>query len=396
MLRKVRPLARNLVGRILRSAFALFPVRKNKILFYVHEKRGLCGNAKYIIRTLAKGKNLRTCRLRILYATRFPETVDAGLKKELGITVIKYPGIRYMHALATCGLLVTDDGVSELYRKRRKQLFISSWHGGGVFKEVGLGTARNADASEYLHSLYDSLDYMLVSCRQNVDDYSRAFNLDKERIKLLGMPRTDILFAPASTKDAERRVRDFYSIPADKKIVLAAPTFRNDNVVFLESKEIETILISLSELLGSRAVCLYRSHYLDSMAQSVPEGADIINASDYPDAQELVCAAAVLVSDYSSIMYDFALMKKPVFLLQRNAEEYVANNRSFFVAPAQWPFVISGGISELCDSIRRFNRNLYEEKITGFMQEIGAADDGKSSERSAAFIEELTLKNKEK
>ena len=373
------------VSKIICCVLCIFPIRKTKIVFYIHGKRGFCGNSKYIIQKLNERKSPYT----VVYATKYPHSVSKKIAEDGNFSCVRYPSLRWLYEIQTCGILITDDGVPEAALKRKGQIYVSSWHGGGTFKKVGLGTAKTRRVQKFLNAFYRNLDYMTVSCIQNVKDYSKSFLLPEKNIIPLGMPRADLLFDMNKTGNAVRNVRQKYSVPEKTKIVLIAPTFRKDESSVWNSLLLSEVLCSFKELFGSDVCFLYRSHYFEKSGHIFDLNINIIDASSYDDVQELVCASSALLTDYSSIMYDFALMKKAVFLFQSDLEQYVKNNRSFFMPPQDWPFLRSENTAELRNSIVNFNEHSYEQKIESYLKKIGSKDDGTSSARFCDFIDEL-------
>ena len=112
---------------------------------------------------------------------------------------------------------------------------------------------------------------------------------------------------------------------------------------------------------------------------------NIINVSDYPDAQELLVAADVLITDYSSIMWDFSLQYKPVFLYHNDINEYL-DKRGFYCPLAELPYPIGHDNDELYEKVLNFDPEQYEKELKKFFEKYGALDQGVATDKVVSHI----------
>ena len=112
----------------------------------------------------------------------------------------------------------------------------------------------------------------------------------------------------------------------------------------------------------------------------------VIDVTHHEDAQDLVVVADIVITDYSSIMFEPAYVRKPVFLFAPDKKEYINGERELLIAYDTLPFPIAETNEELAENIRVFQQEEYEEKVTQFINVYGVHEDGHASERVADFI----------
>ena len=377
MFHRAKELAKTLFIRLC----SCIPVQKNHIVFYVHQKQGLCGNPKYIMLYLHEHI---PGMFRFYWASSYPHTVE----NEDWFTVLRHGSLRYFFVLTTARVVITDDGINGPHQKRRGQLYISTWHGGGTFKKVGFDTAHDEGQLRYLNEFYRGLDYMVVSCKRQAELYQTAFRLLPEQMVASGMPRTDILFSKAENRERQTdivlRVRKAFSIPEGAHLLLYAPTYRKDRYALLEPHALEQVLAALSAMFGGEWVCLYRTHYLGTKFKV--HGKAVHDATNWPDVQELELASEVLVTDYSSVLWDMSLMKKLCLLYVPDTETYIANNRDFFEPFSAYPYPKASNLRELVRAIEHFEKEPYDGAVQRYLSRCGCLDDGKSTERFCRWL----------
>ena len=194
------------------------------------------------------------------------------------------------------------------------------------------------------------------------------------------------------------KICGYYKIDPKSKIVLYAPTFRKSSigdegspVTSFEKYDIkwEMIRESLEKRFGGSFVLLYRFHHmLYRFAESRMAYPDAINVTLYPDVQELLGAADVLITDYSSIMWDFSLQRKPVFLYQNDVDEYI-RDRGFYSDIEEWPYIKARTSEELSEKILGFDNDKYVTELNQFLEKYGTFDDGHACERTIEHISRM-------
>mgnify|MGYP004563174129 CR=1 FL=1 len=180
----------------------------------------------------------------------------------------------------------------------------------------------------------------------------------------------------------------FLGIPTDKKIVLYAPTFREtiEESFSKYTLDWKKVLPALEKRFGDPFVLLYRFHQkLRDYKQFEDFYSFAVNVTMYPDVMELVVAADVLVTDYSSIMWDFSLQKRPVFLYHNDEREYT-DERDFYWPVSRWPYIKAHSSEEMCEKILGFDEQQYLLDLEKFFEEDPSYDDGHAAEKVTARI----------
>lgn len=288
--------------------------------------------------------------------------------------------------------------------KHKKQYFFTTWHGTPL-KRMGRDQIGN--------TVYDFVcpknSYMLLG-NQFTLDIMKHLTFDKMNMELIGCPRNDLLFCD-DAKKAELKTR--LGLPADKKIILYAPTFRSDGkdtegknversgLNQLNSIDFDKLFSTLGEKFGGDFAFVGRFHYhvesmVDFSALDEKYPGKIINGNLHDDMADYLAVTDVLLTDASSCMFDFALTKRPCFLLFPDLEHYGSSERGFYMNIADLPFPCSIDTEGLISDISGFEQEKYENKIDNMLTSLGFVDDKDSSERVAKYILEKISKGSKK
>ena len=185
------------------------------------------------------------------------------------------------------------------------------------------------------------------------------------KIEQIGLPRNDIL--NKLPEEIEKKVYNYFGIDSSKKIVIYAPTFRNEgknNYIIFNYHKCCKIL---KEKFGTEYVMLIRLHPNDvEYSNQIKEDEFIKNATLYPDVQELLATADIGITDYSSVAFDLASNGKPVFLLCKDYENFVKKERNLFFNMEELPFSLNLTEDELYKSIQNFSIEKYNKKCKDF------------------------------
>lgn len=197
------------------------PIIKNRIVFYLANRRGISCNPKYILKELYKQAG---DRLDIIWISDYPETCD--ILKNMNIPVVKAGSKEHWEYHFTAKIVITNDDLPENFIKRDNQIYINTWHAGMNYKTIGYHSlAPRTDSELKIFKMGNPQpDYYLSGSRFFTDDTSEHFEFDKKVFVPTGMARNDIFFTDYS--DIIKKVHNYYDIPEDKKIAIYAPTFR--------------------------------------------------------------------------------------------------------------------------------------------------------------------------
>ena len=358
--------------RGLTKLFYIFPIKKDKVILTAYNGRLYTCNPKYIAEGL-----VNTGKYKVLYATRdsckdiIPERIER----------IRYRSLKHFYHLMTAGFVIFNStGFSGFLPYRKRQTIIQTWHGGYSFKVIGNEIFTDKDSVEKRKLTGDLLTYFLSGSEMASNQHSKAMGVAREKFLDIGLPRNDILFQDQSLIKA--KIYKKFGMSDDTQFVLYAPTYRDGPVQAIKDYEMEPIddigvVNALEKRFGGKFVFIYKAHH-DMLPTNI--GKNCINASNYSDIQELMCAAAVIITDYSSCMADFALQRRPGFLFTPDLKEYESVH-PFSMDPKEWPYQTAISNKELIRNISEYDDKKGLDKIEGFFEKIGNCDDGHSVSR---------------
>ena len=313
--------------------------------------------------------------------------------------------LEILRTIAGCKYVLLEDYsplVGEI-TLRRGQVVVQTWHASGAFKKIGhsrLGTGKSPG-----RGFHENYTYAIVGGEANRAPYAEGFGMPVEHVLATGLPRTD-RFSDAEYA-AETRARILAEHPeiAGKRVVLFAPTFRGMNSLDAYYDWDALDFDALAESLGDGYAVLikphpYVAHNLVSKpefaaARAIVEGAIerhpgvFFDFSAFPDINDLLFVSDVLVTDYSSIVFENSLIGRPVVFFAYDYDEYLAD-RGFYFDFAEYTYgPIVRTSARLADALRSAEVN--EAKLATFRERFTAACDGRSAERfvSIFFAEEL-------
>ena len=373
------------IGKTIASFFSAYPIDEHKVFIDCFEGLGYRCNCKYLAEEFKKYDYEVVWNLSDKAVDDIPEW----------ITKVKRYSFEYFREVYTSKIYITNDGVEPKIHKRENQIFICSWHGAGPFKKTNIDLCpMNAELKKYFEEMYRNIDIFVSPSKFNTQVIRRAFGYEGEILEC-GSPRMDCLLNKNNFRD---KICGYYKIDPKSKIVLYAPTFRKSSigdegspVTSFEKYDIkwEMIRESLEKRFGGSVVLLYRFHHmLYRFAESRMAYPDAINVTLYPDVQELLGAADVLITDYSSIMWDFSLQRKPVFLYQNDVDEYI-RDRGFYSDIEEWPYIKARTSEELSEKILGFDNDKYVTELNQFLEKYGTFDDGHACERTIEHISRM-------
>jgi CDP-glycerol glycerophosphotransferase len=291
----------------------------------------------------------------------------------------------YLDALGRASYVVTNVGMPRYYRKKPGTTYVQTWHGTPL-KRIAFDIERPAFAgsSRYLADLSLDVakwDVLISPNRFSTEVFRQAFRYEGKIIET-GYPRNDILSSP-DAGGIGRAVRRRLGVPDGVRTVLYAPTWRDT-----ESFALALDLRQLTE--GDRFVLL-RAHARDQAAAmaSAKTQTRVRNVSDHPDIRELYLAADVLITDYSSAMFDFAVTGKPMLFYTYDLAEYRDEVRGFyfdFEREAPGPLLATtGDVRDTLDGLEEVTRR-YSDAYARFVERFCYLEDGKAAERVIAAV----------
>lgn len=366
--------------RMILKLFYLAPIRKNKVLYMSYGGKKFNCNPKYIFQYIQD----QTDELSHIWVIegKQNEELEAYDKTRL----VDNKGLAFYFHFLTAKVVISNASIPTYLPLRKGQRYIETWHGGGAYKKTGLSYDKSPLQIKKLKLIADEIAFFISSSQKVTDTKSDNHLIDKDKFYNIGMPRNDVLLN--GSEALARKVKDYYKLDHETHIVLYAPTYRSkdDDETAYEDLDIKALVHALETKFGGKWVVFTRMHYYLNEKLNYK---DAINVSGYDDMQELMLATDVLITDYSSVMWDFSLTKKPSFVFAPDLEEY-EKDRSFFTPPSEWPSPIARNNSELAQKIVEFDQKTFEKAVERHHARQGSFETGHATRDVWLKVKEYT------
>lgn len=313
---------------------------------------------------------------------------DMSLQFPKGVRKVRLSRIRSVYDLATARVIVTTMKGRCHLRKKRSQFFLYVPHGqiGAKYVERQAGDTLGQGYIEGSKWHSRQTDLTLSSSRLFTDEVLEWYWYNGPMLES-GLPRNDILFH-YDAHDVER-IRCKARVKPGTRVVLYAPTFRNEKSNDPYAIDVPGLLATLREKTGEEWTFLFRAHpcFIWYGKPAFDYGERVIDVTAYDDIQELLIASDVLITDYSSTMFDFALLRRPIFLFTKDIAAYQRMRGLkdwFFRVP--YPFCHDN--AELMAAVSDFDAAAYRKRCEKFDAFYGSREDGHATERVIDLIAE--------
>jgi CDP-glycerol glycerophosphotransferase len=314
-----------------------------------------------------------------------------------GIWVVKRPGIgtvppgvehvrprspEYFEAIGRAKYLINNVNFPNHLEKVRGSVHVQTHHGTPL-KHMGLdlkqaeSQGRGMDFDKLLERIA-RWDYSVSSNPHSTEVWERVYPGTYETLEI-GYPRNDVL-ANATPEEIDR-VRTALGIAPGQTAVLYAPTHREYEEGYVQRLD----LGRLAAALGPDHVVLVRPHYFYD-PEPLVEGAQIVDVASHPSVEELCLAADVLLTDYSSIMFDYAVLDRPIVIHAPDWDEYRARRGVYFDLLAEPP----GTVARTQEEVEAALAAPSDAGRAAFRERFCALDDGRAAERLVRRVWELT------
>ena len=381
----IKEMAKNIIRLIFYNIFKILPLQ-NKVIATSFRGRKYGDNPQYILEAIYKiNPSIRFYWLKLRCVT---------FEVPSFINLIPYGfSLRTIYHMATCKVYIDTHEFPLWFKKRKGQLFIETWHGGlGIKKVEGdVDVFKDLDWLNKSIDLTNKMTDVYLSQSDHLSNiYRRAFWY-KGPIWKVGYPKCDILFTDNS--EIKRKVYAYYNIPLEDKVLLYAPTYRayfHQNIdLSVYDVDFEQLRLSLEKRFGSKWHILTRWHPGFAVRISNLEFKNnVIDTTSYADVQELVMVADVMLSDYSSIIFDAALRDIPCFTFATDFEAY-KSERGVYYEMEELPFPYAQNNKELIDNILNYNHENFLKRWSEFKLKTGLCETGHASEDVANKIFEF-------
>lgn len=362
-------------------------INRNKIVFFAFGSYS--DHGKYITEALLQiNKGLDIVWLLHNLYTEVPE----GVRK---VYVSNWK--RYIYELETARIWIYNMMLPDYVIKRPEQVYIQTKHWASItLKKFYLDASTVQNVPELIENWkYNGkiMDYIITGSDFDTESCRRGFDFHKD-VWQIGSPRSDALF---KEKELKKKIYEFYGIGSDMHLLLYAPTYRFDKTSVEYQHEsrgvnldFKSVKVALEKRFGGEWCIMLRLHpSVAKEGDKLIKDEFVINSGDYEDSEELSSACDIMISDYSSIMFEPAFVRKPVFLFAVDRKEYIDKEYDLLIEYDTLPFPIAESNDELIQKIERFDQEEYERRLQDFMDKYGIQEDGHASERAASLIQAI-------
>lgn len=297
----------------------------------------------------------------------------------------------------TAKVYITNIGGYDYIPFRKTQIVINTWHAGGAYKKIekdfyDIGRCQWLYNRSILH-FSKSTSYFLSSSYSTTKCMSSAWNLHEDKFVKLGLPRNDVFFSAQKMNELSNCIRDRFNIKQSDFVVLYAPTFRNttSSPSYDWSLKENELLEAVKKRFAAKRVilflryhmCLFNSLSFNSKMHEYTS--TVRDVSDYPEMQDLLCTADMLITDYSSSVWDYSFTYRPCFLFTPDLEEY-KKKTDFYTPIEEWGFPICKTNEELRKQIEAFDENKFKQAMIRHHENLGSYEKGTATEEVAKII----------
>lgn len=362
-------------------------VNNKKILFEAYDGRNFACSPKEIYLEMLKEEKFSDYQFVWIFK-------DTNRKLENKNTkIVKYGSKEYYKTFATAKYWIVNSLVNESITPKKNQIFVQCWHGTPLKKlrcDIKYDGILNDTKELKMRNDIDTkrFTYFISPSKFCTEKFTSSFNLKELKKQDIiieeGYPRNVLLFD--YTNEKVKQIKNSLKIPMDKKVILYAPTFRdNQHKSGLGyTYELGIDLDKLKEKLSEEYIILFRTHYFVSNSIDLKKYKGFIfDVSKYDDVSELYIISDLLITDYSSVFFDFANLKRPILFYMYDLDEYKNKLRDFYIDLKELPGPIITEEEELIKEIKNINK--YDEKYKKiyqkFNQKFNYLDDKNAAKR---------------
>ncbi len=373
------------------------------VLFEAFNGRNYTCSPKAIYEKMITMKEFKDYKM--VWAFIEPEKHEVADFKNLEI--VKSKSKDYYKYCSMAKYWIVNSLMEEGIKKKKGQLYVQCWHGTPLKKlrcdiEVNgasLNTAKEIRKRNDIDA--KRFDYFISPSAYCTEKFTSAFNLKNLGLENIiieeGYPRNDFLFNKTQ-KDIDA-IKDKLGVPKNKRVIFYMPTFRDNQhtsgVGYTYNLAID--FDSLKEKFGKDYVILFSSHYFvtNSIDLNKYKGF-VFNVARYDEINELYLIADIIMTDYSSIFFDYANLKKPIIYYMYDFDDYKNNLRDFYISLDELPGPIAKTQEEVEDIIKNIDKysKEYKEKYKKFNAKYNYLDDGDASSRVINVIFKDVLNKK--
>ncbi len=367
--------------RFLMRVLRFIPIKKNRVVFTAYQAWQYSCNPRYISEYM---EQQYPGKFEIIWIFHHPEEYDFLTAR--GIKVIQNKFFKKLYYELTASVSVVNASTRYSWMPPRKnQLHINTWHGGGYYKLSALSESRRDRFLKRRFAMASQNTSYYLSTNQLFTDneirHDFAYGGD---VLNIGFPRNDIFFHCDYAK-THKKVCHYFGLKEDCRILMYAPTFRYEDAAQFVMPDFQKLKERAAQYFGGDWVVLTRMHYY--MGDG-PDSEGLYDANyrpDMPEMQELLAACDMLLSDYSSCIWDYSFTYRPCFLFTPDLEEYTAD-RGFGIDIYDWGFPVCKTEQELWDAMEHYDPAAFRKAMERHHDNLGSFERGNATEIMGKLI----------
>lgn len=371
--------------------YRLFPVRSKTVLYIAFHGRGYLDNPMALHQYMLKEP--RFSDYQFIWVLKKPDELPTGLPRT---KAVKYLSLPYFIALASSKYWISNCKLPNYILKKPTQIYLQTWHGTplkrlahDIIVPKGTTFYRSGLTETQMHQTYDvdvkKYTYMISPSQFTTTVFQSAFQIEKERLIETGYPRNDKLMT-TSSKEVQK-IKAAMNLPIDKKVILYAPTWRDNSFVTKGyTFQLEVHFDLWKEILGEEYIVLFKPHYLIVNTFSMEKYQGFV----YPmkatmDIADLYVISDVLITDYSSVFFDYAILKRPIYFYMYDLDNYQSELRGFYIdIYKDLPGQVWQEEKQMLEAIKT---NQYDyQRLETFNQHFNNMEDGHASKRVVDIV----------
>ncbi len=373
-------------------------VNENMIIFESFMGRTYSDNPKAIYEEMLNDPKYDNFKFIWCFKKPISKTYIQALSRAI---IVKYNSKEYFKYYSMAKYFVSNSRIPEAIKPREGQVYIQTWHGTPLKR---LGYDLTTEGGNALNSLKDMqhkykadaerYTYLLSPSKFCTEKFTSCFNLKENnpncKIVEKGYPRND--FLSNYTQEAITAIKYNLNINniGNKKIILYAPTWRDNQhtsgVGYTYRMDVDFDL--LQKELGNDYIILFRAHYFVANSFDFNKYRGFVyNVSNYENINDLYVISDILITDYSSVFFDYAILKRPIIFYMYDLKDYQDNIRGFYINLDELPGNIVENEQSLVKEIQQISKNFeYDEKYKKFNEKFNYLDDGKATKRVLEIV----------
>ena len=354
----------------------ILPNKKNKVVLASNKSKELTGNLKYIYDELVS-------------RDEFIIKIYMNNKRD------KINRLKMYYNFATSKFILIDDYYRQLYglKIRKGSELIQVWHACGAFKKFGFSAIGKSDGNSLEFEKKAHLHYskVLTSSKEVNKYYSEAFNINKENILSFGVPRTDILLNKEYQEFIKLNLESLYPIIKNKNVITYAPTFRG-GIEARKNFKLQLDLERILKELGNDYVIILKLHpsvnYECIDLSNMPNDYKnrILNINSDFDINKILLVTDILISDYSSVIFEAALLNKKILMYAYDKDEYLSERDFYYNYDNFVPGPIAYNNEDVINIIKENKFDM--EKVKSFKNKFFNLEAGSATKKLVDYISE--------